>query len=127
MKEMNAQEILAQRKAQGIIKEFKFESGMIIKVKMPSPKLVETHMREVLRKNKKEGKEGEGENNLEMGFDLQDYFMGLLNEGLQDGWTTEMFSPDEYSEIREKIMDFFGQTAKKGGSKEPIIPNGQTV
>ena len=135
MKDINSQDlqknsldILAKRTAEGVIKEFPLKSskeGLVLRVKMPPPKEVDAYMRTVLKKQQ------DGEKlkaiDAETGFQIQDYYLGLFEQGLMDGWTLDKLLPEEYADVKAGVMDFFGQTARKDGTKEPIIQNGEIV
>lgn len=133
MKDINGQlssvEILEQRKKEGIVKEFplKCTPGLVLRVKLPSPKDMEAYMRSVvLKQNVKTKEHGEKSLSLEEGFAVQDYYLKVFEDGLQDGWTLDMLKPEEFAEVKANIMDFFGQTPPKDGTASQTTPVGQT-
>lgn len=122
----NASEILEQRKRDGIIKEFPLTcSGFSLRVKMPAPKVVDEYLKSFIVGKDINDKQ-EMKISAQEGWDIQEYYLGLFEAGLQDGWTLDLLKPEEYAEVKEGVSNFFGQTSKKDGTNSPTTPPGQT-
>ena len=133
MKDINGQtsqsssEILEQRKKEGIIKEFPLTCtpGLVLRVKMPAPKVVDEYLKSFIVGKDINDKQ-EMKITAQEGWEIQEYYLGLFESGLQDGWTLDLLKPEEYAEVKEGVSNFFGQTSKKDGTNSPITPSGQT-
>jgi hypothetical protein len=129
MKDINGQtsnEILEQRKKEGIIKEFPLTcSNFTLRVKMPAPKVVDEYLKSFIVGKDINDKQ-EMKITAQEGWEIQEYYLGLFESGLLDGWTLDLLKPEEYAEVKEGVSNFFGQTSKKDGTNSPITPSGQT-
>lgn len=125
---MDSQKVLEERKSKGVLKEFPLSSGVVLRVKMPSPKILDDEFYALRREVNKTLKNGKDEEDVvENGIKYLDFYLEKFSLGLQDGWTLDLLSPDEFTEVKEGILDFFGKTVKKDGTSTQNSPNGEIV
>lgn len=125
-RQKTTQEIFEERKKLGVIKELPLSSGIVLRVKMPSPKVLDEEFHALRREinQQKKGKD-DPEIDVENGLKLRSFYMDKLEAGLLDGADFNLLTPDEYAEIEDNILDFFGKTVKKDGMNSQSTQNGE--